>query len=410
MFESLPNEILRKIIKNLDNKTLNNAITEIPLLRHLTTLRITDSLSQDGDHSNNINTITVQSIISEKLNLDSLFKNYHFYQVEIHNEAKDETIYMRTHKILARLIKLKKIINIRYLSEEIDMNYLKMFKSLFHTHVDMTGFAPTRVTWFWISFVKLKQIKSNCNHLLISPNVEYPVLKTLNLYYCSPKFYFEVLEYLNLTKHPCTFPKVTYVKLQDYMNEEEDLYSQHSNNYVRNRNYDNDDEDDDFNDYDDYDDYDNNSDLDENEFYFDGLEIIQNYKLSKLEVLIIKNCNVSKVKKLFAPHLDTFKIFELSNKHTDAYDLNLIDSSNIVSRSFISSAVSTTCSLQQNNFPNLRTLKIIGHLKLTDFSKNILDLDEIQQIIIKGCNVEIIDKDSFWDSYHGTNQIAVEVL
>lgn len=395
----LPNEILGKIVCHLDKKTLNGAISEIPLLRKLSTLKITDD--HDSIRSQD-KTIAIQDITD----LNELFSGYHFYDVELCAKG-DEKLYMKTHKLLARLIRLKKVIHIRYLAEEIDMNYLKMFKSLFYTHVDLSGITHSKVSWYSIQFDNLKEIKSNCNHLLISPNVSYPSLKSLNLYYCSPKFYFEVLEYLNLSKHQTTFPKVTYLKFQDYMNEEEDLYSQHSNNYVKNRN--NDDDDNEFDDY--YDDYDNNSDLDENEFYFDGLEIIQNYKLSRLEVLIIKNCNVSKVKKIYAPYLDTFKIFELSNKHTDAYDLNLIDSSsNILTRSFISSAVSTSCSLQQNNFPNLRTLKIIGHLKLTDFSKNILDLDEIQQIIIKGCNVEIIDKDSFWNSYHGTNQITVEVL
>ncbi|CAM9019582.1 unnamed protein product [Wickerhamomyces anomalus] len=340
MIDSLPNEVLRQIVRQLDNKTLDHSISQIPVLRKLSTLKITDNDEiMVNEDTSDVDVITIQSIIDHKLSLDSIFKQYHFYQIEIHNFSKDESIYMRFHKLLARLIRLKKII------------------------------------------------------------------KSLNLYYCSPKFYFEILNYLDLQKFPSTFPNVTYLKLQDYMNEEEDIYSQHSNNYIKSR-----DDDDDGDNFDDYDDYDNNSDLDENEFYFDGLEIIQNYNLSKLQVLIIKNCNVSKIKKINAPNLDTFKIFELSNKHIDAYDLNLIDSSNIVKRSFISSAVSTSCCLQQNNFPNLRTLKIIGHLKLTDFSKNILDLDEIQQIIIKGCNVEIIDKDSFWDSYHGNNQIALEVL
>lgn len=404
MIDSLPNEVLRQIVRQLDNKTLDHSISQIPVLRKLSTLKITDNDEiMVNEDTSDVDVITIQSIINHKLSLDSIFKQYHFYQIEIHNFSKDESIYMRFHKLLARLIRLKKIISIKYLGAEIDMNYLKMFKSLFNNHIDPSSTHP--VSWFDITFENLKQVKSNCNHLLISPNVSYPFLESLNLYYCSPKFYFEILNYLDLQKFPSTFPNVTYLKLQDYMNEEEDIYSQHSNNYIKSR-----DDDDDGENFDDYDDYDNNSDLDENEFYFDGLEIIQNYNLSKLQVLIIKNCNVSKIKKIYAPNLDTFKIFELSNKHIDAYDLNLIDSSNIVKRSFISSAVSTSCCLQQNNFPNLRTLKIIGHLKLTDFSKNILDLDEIQQIIIKGCNVEIIDKDSFWDSYHGNNQIALEVL
>ncbi|CCH43351.1 hypothetical protein BN7_2899 [Wickerhamomyces ciferrii] len=405
----LPDEVVTRVIRQLDRHTLEKSVVDIPQLRRLCTLKITDQ-ETCFEKSSIVNVVTIQRVIQEKLDLDKLFEGYHFFEIEIHS-IDDYNKYLKIYKVLARLIKLKKVLNIRFICDSIDLNYLKMFKSLFHHYNNdiINGFqnnhhgSALQNNWFTIVFENLKEIKSNCNHLLISSQVSYPMLKSLNLYYCSPKFYFEVLNYLNLNKFPKTFPKVTYVKFRDYMSEEEDTYSMHSNNYIKNR-----DDDDDV--MDDYDDYDNNSDLDENEFFFDGLEIISNYKLSKLEVLIIKNCNVSKINKIYAPKLETLKIFEISNKHADAYDLNLIDSSSNVQRSFISSAVSTQCSIQANHFPYLKTLKIIGHLNLKDFSKNSLDLDEIQQVIIKGCNVEIIDKDTFWENYHSNNQISLEVL
>ncbi|ONH68073.1 hypothetical protein BON22_1901 [Cyberlindnera fabianii] len=384
----LPNEVISVILSHVDPVTISQSLSQISELKPLLTLTVTDS--QKSRPVGNV--ITIQEILERNLPLDSIIANYNFFDVHI-TQFEDEKVYLGTHRFLARLLRHKKDVRIVYHPSTVNMTYLKMFKSLFHSMppVPLGVRNPHH-----ISFPNVTDIRSNGNHLLISPQVEYPALETMNLYYCSSKFYFEVFDYLNLDKHKNTFPRLINLKLEDYMNEGEDLYSKNSDNYVRLEEFD-----------EDYDDYDHSSDLDENEFYFDGLELLQNYKLTRLETLTLKNCNVSRLKDINAPLLRSLKMLEITNKHIEAFDLNLVDSDHIQTRSFLSSSVSTSCSIQGNDMPSLKTFKIIGHIKLKDFSANKMRLSHLEEVVVKGTNVEIDNKDAFSSKYSKNNQLII---
>jgi hypothetical protein len=369
----LPFEIVTLILHQTDLDTITRSVAQIPQLKQLITLTITDSAKNHGTDTNT-NTMTLQDITS--MPLDTVFQRYQFYEVLIGGYKEKE--YLLIHRILARLIKHQKHINVVYAPAEINMTYLKMFKSLFHEVTDRR---------YAVSCPNITEVKTNGNHLLISDIVEYPKLTSLNLYYCSSKFYSQCLEFLDLSKHS-TFPSLTTLKLQDYMNEEEDSYSLHSNNFVSE-------------DYD-YDDFDHNSDLDENEFYFDGLELVQNYTLTRLKSLSMKNCNVSSFKSNYAPMLETLKIFELSNKHIEAFDLNLVDGEHIETHTFLNSSISTSCSVISNRLPSLQTLKLIGHVQLKSFKGNRLKLPDV---VMKGCNFDLETKEAFTQQFGYRNEI-----
>lgn len=368
----LPPEIISQVLSFTSKDTITGPVSQVPQLKQLVTMNITDSSCKSGT------SVTVQEIAKGELRLDPLFRPYQFFNVFISHYGNDK-VQLTVHRVIARLIKLQKHVNIVYVPGEIDMTYLKMFKSLFH---DKNG------DQYSVMFPNLKEVKTNGNHMLISDIAQYPALTTLSLYYCSARFYQEVLGFLDLTKHPHTLQSLRKLKLEDYMNEEEDAYSMHSNNYVR---YD-----------EDYDDYDYNSDLDENEFYFDGLEIVQNLALTSLESLALKNCNMSKFKGNEAPMLQSLKIVEVSNKHIEAFDLNLVDSEHITTRSFLHSSISTSFSITSNNMPQLKILKVVGHIHLKGFSDNVL---RVRDVILKGCNVELDTVESFLHNYRDSNTI-----
>lgn len=378
----LPPEIISTVLSYTDTHTINTSVASIPFLCSLITLTFTDAPELPTDGGNYIST---REILKTQLPLDPLIMRYRLFKVII-TSMDDEKLYLVMHRLLARLIKHTKPIEVTYFPDTIDMTHLKMFKSLFHD-------KSHSLCHYHVSFPNISAIKTNANHLLMSGIVAYPALVTLNLYYCSSKFYSDVLQYCDLSRHPHTLPQLLHLKLRDYMNEDEDVYSMHSNNYIPCYG-------------DDYDDYDHNSDLDENEFYFDGLEIIQNFTLTKIQSLVLKNCNVSTLKNVKAPQLHTLKLMELSNKHIEAFDLNLIDGDHQATRyrSFLGSSISTSCSITKNSFPTLQCFKIVGHIRLKQFSANVLG---VREVIVKGCNIDLETRQLFMDKYGASNTLII---
>ncbi|ODV71919.1 uncharacterized protein CYBJADRAFT_25054 [Cyberlindnera jadinii NRRL Y-1542] len=386
----LPPEILTTVLSYTDIDTITRSVAQVPQLKKLITLNINDL-----EPSKWLNTVSLSEIQKLNLHLEPLFNRYRFFTFHI-TRVDDDKDYMTLYRVLSRLLKDRaRHVEIVYDVEEINVTHLKMLKYLFHD--------KPRPEQYRVRFPRLRELKTNGNHLLMNDVVEYTQLRTMNLYYCSSKFYSEVLGYLNLDRHPTTLPQLTQLKLQDYMNEEEDVYSMHSNNYVRKNGYDDDYDDD-------YDDYDHNSDLDENEFYFDGLEIVQNLKLTRLESLVMKNCNVSTFKSIVAPRLRLLRIMEVSNKHIEAFDLNLVDiqgEEESIKRSFLNSSVSTSCSIVGNELPQLQSLVLIGHIKLRALTNNTLGNLHSGQVLLRVCNCEVTDISKFQDQYKHSNTLLL---
>jgi hypothetical protein len=309
----------------------------------------------------------------------------------------NNALYLKLFKVLRLLLNKggRFSLKVDYLLSEIDLSYSKMFKTLFHS---LSSSEPKRKAKYILNFPNLKKVKTNSNHLLVNDFSRYQSLETLNLYYCSSNFVLEVFEYLNVEKHDSTFPALRNLKIQDYMNESEDVYLKTSDNYVNHGDY----EDDDF---------DHNSDFDENEFYFDGLEILQSFSTFNLESLIMKNCNLSILNNMKFPNLINLKIVSIDDKHIDAYDLIHSDDftldQNLNDTKYIQSSFKSGLKLAiiNNYFPKLKNFILIGNILLNKFQHNIFET-KLDNVFIKCVSTEVDTFSMFQELFEKKNRFV----
>lgn len=352
----LPNEILSKIMTQVDKNTINS-INQIPELKNLISIEV------------NIGNI-------KQIDLSS-FDNYKNIEININDSGFfEEDVYLKLHKVLKYLIAKKLNVKINYSLDEINLNYLKLFKSLFNNIKNN----------YLIDFTNLSKIKVNSNHLLINNNSIYNNLNSLNLYYCSSNFLLH--DVFNNLDNAKIFPNLVNLKIQDYMNESEDVYLKTSDNY--NKNFNNDDSD-----------FEHNSDFDENEFYFDGLEILQNLNLFKLQNLTIKNCNLSILKNIQFNSLINLKIISINDKHSDAFDLITNDHENY--NRDLNFKNGSNLSILNNNLSNLKNLVIIGNLKIKPKFKNNKFGNDLQSVFIKCVDCDLTSVEEFKQTFNDTN-------
>jgi hypothetical protein len=384
----LPNEVLLKIIANLDISSIHTGIAQIPELKSLITITLDKKLLESIIQSNNK---TVSDI--------SYFQGYQFVEVCIDDleYLSNNALYLKLFKVLRLLLNKggRFSLKVDYLLSEIDLSYSKMFKTLFHS---LSSSEPKRKAKYILNFPNLKKVKTNSNHLLVNDFSRYQSLETLNLYYCSSNFVLEVFEYLNVEKHDSTFPALRNLKIQDYMNESEDVYLKTSDNYVNHGDY----EDDDF---------DHNSDFDENEFYFDGLEILQSFSTFNLESLIMKNCNLSILNNMKFPNLINLKIVSIDDKHIDAYDLIHSDDftldQNLNDTKYIQSSFKSGLKLAiiNNYFPKLKNFILIGNILLNKFQHNIFET-KLDNVFIKCVSTEVDTFSMFQELFEKKNRFV----